>query len=251
MTASRLRCYLEPVLGHKLVAGVTPQDLRQYRLWLEKHDLAPATVKHLLSDARCLLNGCEDSGLILKSPFPRRLMPKIQEVPPDRLTDEEVEALVRLWEPYGFIVRFGVGTGLRWGELVRAQAADLSGNMLTIHRTKSGKIRRVPIAPDLLRELRGRVGRFLPVVHAEGVVRIARQEAGLPHFHPHQMRHTFACRWLERGGSLAALQAILGHRSIVTTQRSAQLSEDHVRAEAERLAGQDVAESVAAREIRR
>ena len=45
-----------------------------------------------------------------------------------------------------------------------------------------------------------------------------------------------ACRWLERGGSLAALQEILGHASIVTTQRYARLSEAHIRAEAERLA---------------
>jgi len=51
------------------------------------------------------------------------------------------------------------------------------------------------------------------------------------------MRHTFGCRWLERGGSLAALQAILGHSTIVTTQRYARLSDDHVRAEVERIGG--------------
>jgi site-specific recombinase XerD len=59
------------------------------------------------------------------------------------------------------------------------------------------------------------------------------------------MRHTFGCRWLERGGSLAALQAILGHSTIVTTQRYARLSDDHVRAEVERIGGDSVATSVA------
>jgi integrase/recombinase XerD len=53
----------------------------------------------------------------------------------------------------------------------------------------------------------------------------------------HQLRHTFACRWLEAGGSLPTLQQILGHRSVVTTQHYARLSEESVRLEAARING--------------
>ena len=50
-------------------------------------------------------------------------MPRLQERPPDRLTDEEAQQLRELPEPYGFICRLALGTGLRWGELTRAQAS--------------------------------------------------------------------------------------------------------------------------------
>jgi site-specific recombinase XerD len=63
-----------------------------------------------------------------------------------------------------------------------------------------------------------------------------RRRADLEQWHIHQMRHTFACRFQERGGSLPALQQILGHASIITTQRYARLSDESVRAEVHRIA---------------
>lgn len=106
--------------------------------------------------------------------------------------------------------------------------------MLVVSQTRSGRIRRVPLAPALLREVRALVGRLVafaecsPGSFAKGV----RRETEIEGFHVHQMRHTFACQWIERGVSLAALQQILGHASVVTTQRYARLSDDAVRREA-------------------
>ena len=110
--------------------------------------------------------------------------------------------------------------------------------MIVIHQTKFGKVRRVPLSPALLEELRFRVGRVLPVTSADGFNKQVRRRTGIARFHVHQLRHSFACRWLEAGGSLAALQEILGHASIVTTQRYARLGEAHVQAEASRIQGQ-------------
>jgi hypothetical protein len=51
------------------------------------------------------------------------------------------------------------------------------------------------------------------------------------------MRHADACRWAAKDGNVLAFQQLLGHGSIVTTQRHARLSDGMVKAEVERLAG--------------
>lgn len=238
LAGQRVRDYLEPFLGHLLLRRVSGEQIRAYRLWLEKKPLSPQSVKHILSDCRCLLNWCEDAGLVERSPFPRRVLPRIQERPPDRLSEAEIGLLEGLEEPYGFMCRFLLQTGLRWGEFVRSASGDVNANTLVVHQTKSGKVRRVPLPPALLSELRLRVGKFCPIRWADGFALQVRKRTGIEHFHAHQLRHTFACRWLEAGGSLAALQEILGHASIVTTQRYGRLGEAHVQAEAARIMGQ-------------
>jgi integrase len=164
--------------------------------------------------------------------------------PPDRQSDAEVESILSVPEPYGFIGRLALRTGLRWGELARTSRSDLevargegaeAQGILVVHHTKSLQVRRVPLQRALHDELRMRVGRFQPIINPWGFARMVRRYSGDTRFHAHQLRHTFACRWLERGGSLAALQQMLGHSSIVTTQRYARISDDMVRREVERL----------------
>ena len=246
LAGRRVELYFLKFFRYRELTSITADDLRRYRIFLERHDIAPQTVFHLLADAGCFFNWCVDSGLLIRSPVPRKLMPKIQERPPQRLSDEAVATLIRLPDPYGFAARLALGTGLRWGELMRLERSDLQGTSLVIHHTKSGKVRRVPLPPDLVLEIQVKSGRLVPFVPPtpNHFTRVVKKLTRLS-FHSHQMRHTFACTWLERGGSLAALQAILGHSSIVTTQRYARLSEDHVRAEAEKLHRQMVAAQVA------
>lgn len=232
LAAVRVERYVQPFFSGMRASGLAAADLRAYRLFLEGRRISAQTVKHVLSDARCLLRWAEDEGWIDRSPFPRRVMPRVQERPPDRLSDSEIRHLVVLEDPFGYIVRLGLETGLRWGELTRVRAEDYERGMLVVSRTKSGRVRRVPCSRELVE---GRVGLLVGGRDASVFARAVRRRSDVVHFHPHQLRHTMACRWLERGGSLAALQEILGHASITTTQRYARLLEPHVRAEAARV----------------
>jgi len=246
LAKDRAEQYLIPRIGHMFVDKLTADDVRLYRVALEDTHLSVQTVVHLLSDLRCFFNWCEDTGLVVRSPVPRKILPRVQERPPDRLTDEEVDRLIVLPDPYGFVIRLGLATGLRWSELCRVQRSDVRDGVLTVHRTKSGKIRRIPLDPAILKELRNRIGRLVPFATGSpgSFSKIVRRESGVERFHPHQLRHTFGCRWwLEWDGRLAVLQAVHGHASIVTTQRYARLTEDAVRQEAMRV--QSVAISVA------
>ena len=155
------------------------------------------------------------------------------------MVNQEAAGVAALPDPWGWVCRLALGTGLHRGELTRLQRSDLHGDCLVIHHTKSGKLRRVPLNFDraLLPEVRGRLGKLVPFSsRSSGAFNsVVKKHGGLPRFHVHQTRHTFACQWMERGGSLAALQQILGHSTVVMTQRYGRLSDEAVRAEAERL----------------
>src|SRR5262249_46294358 len=126
-----------------------------------------------------------------------------------------------LQDGYGRALRILLGTGIRWGELVRAQTTDIQGGKLVIRRSKSGKVRRVPLPPEVLSDCEGRVGRLTPFENACAFNKRVRKLAGAEGFHSPLCRHTFATEWREAGGSLAALQAVLGHGAIAVTERYA------------------------------
>jgi hypothetical protein len=123
--AQRVRDYFEPFMGYKLLSRVDKEDLRAMRLWLKRQEKKPLSVRHILADVKCFFRWCEDASWLDRAPIQHRLLPKSQERPPDRLDDADVERLLSVPEPYAFIVRLALGTGLRWGELARLNSNDL------------------------------------------------------------------------------------------------------------------------------
>jgi len=231
LARQRVENDLLPHLGARRLSLLSREDCRKYRMDLEsrKPTRSPQTVAHILADLRAMLLWAVDAGLLDRSPFPRRILPRVKEKAPDRLTDEEALELVALPEPWGFYLRLLLGTGIRWGEAVRAEAQHIERGHLVLSQTKSGRVRRVPLSPELEREIKGRVGKLLHIVKAEALAKHGQEV--VPRFHVHMTRHTFACRWLEAGGSVTALQEVLGHASVTTTQRYGRPSEESIRRE--------------------
>src|SRR2546425_7730970 len=100
------------------------------------------TVRMYLGDLRAVVNHMLTLGVLDRSPVPLRgWLPKKLETAPDVFTREEQAKLVALPGEHGRVVRLLLGTGLRWGEVVRAQAADIQAGKLVIRKSKSGKVR--------------------------------------------------------------------------------------------------------------
>jgi integrase len=240
---TRARCerVLLPFMGDHPLDQVTAGTLFAYRNHVvgltsrRGRPLSAATVRMYLGDVRAVLNHALTLQVLDRSPIPRGWLPRLPEHAPDVLSREEQAVLRALPGDYGRVLRLLLGTGIRWGELMRTQSLDVQGRKLVIRRSKSGKVRRVPLPPDVLAECRGRVGRLCPFRDACSFNKRVRRLSGIAGFHSHLCRHTFATEWRESGGSLAALQAVLGHGSIAVTERYGTIGEDLVEREALRL----------------
>jgi integrase len=236
-----LRRFEKYVLGWKCIeiTALTGDLIREFRLVLERvWRLSANTVAHVLSDLRCFLRWAVSAGLLERTPFPSRVMPRIPERPPRGFNDEETELLMSGGGRGGFVLRLLLGTGLRWAESCRVTRDDVRGELLEVSNTKSGRVRRVPLSPGLREEIARYEGPLNPFAAASpgSFSRTVRRATGLADFHVHRCRHTFAMRWLEAGGNLAVLQQILGHRDLSTTMRYARVTDELITREAERVA---------------
>lgn len=113
-------------------------------------------------------------------------------------------------------------TGCRRGEVLKIQPADIGADTITIKagNTKTLRTRVVPIIPALRPWLK-----WLPLqINAEGLksgFRRAREAAGMPAVHFHDLRHSCATILLHSGADLYTVSKILGHTQVTTTQRYA------------------------------
>jgi len=128
-------------------------------------------------------------------------------------------------------------TGLRRGELLDLtwDRVDMTRGVIRLEMTKSGKRREVPMRQAVYNVLAGlpdpHEGRVWPTGNPRRAFESAVTEAKLDDFHFHDLRHTFASRYVMRGGSLPALQQILGYSTLAMTMRYSHLSPKHLREE--------------------
>lgn len=145
------------------------------------------------------------------------------------INEREIEQLLEhLSEIIRPCIAFGFYTGLRRQELLnlRWEHIDFKKQTIFIPKTKTEKERTLGLTPDLIQLLQNHIpmptgwvfGEVAPD-QLEYQLTNASRLAGLKHVRPHDMRHSFAVNFLNRGGKLEHLQRLLGHANIKTTQR--------------------------------
>lgn len=131
------------------------------------------------------------------------------------------------------VARLCLATGARWGEANALTRSGLFADRVVYSDTKNGRVRVVPITPDLSAYLSSVA---YPTGHAlfsscKGAFRKAVERSGieLPDGQlTHVLRHTFASHFLINGGDILALQRILGHSDLKVTMRYAHLAPDYM-----------------------
>ena len=238
---------------------VTRALLRDFIYLLKDMGLSAATIRREVSAVRTYYGFLLGEGRIAADPSERLESSRRGRVLPDTLTVREVEALLAApdvdhplaWRDRA-LLELGYGAGMRVSELCGLGITDLllTEGLVRVFG-KGSKERLVPIGRAVigavsvyLHQLRpeldrgtsgGRVllnarGRPLSRVGAWGIVKQAARRAGITkRVTPHTLRHSFATHLLEGGADLRAVQEMLGHADLSTTQIYTHVDREYLR----------------------
>lgn len=234
--------------------------LRSYLASLHERGLSRVTAARKLAALRSFYRFLGRIGAVERDAARAVRAPKTPRRIPQRLELGEVEELLHAPDPATArgkrdlaILELLYGTGVRVSELVGLDLTDLQRNSRILRVLgKGGKERVVPfgeVAADALGDYlsaRGELaaaggdaeGSEAVFLNARGgrltdrsvrtIVRRYLGEAGIAHLAgkatPHTLRHAFATHLLDRGADLRAIQELLGHASLATTQKYTQVS---------------------------
>ena len=249
--------YLGPELRWHDVDHVT---IRGFLSHLHSQGLSKVSVARALAALRSLYKWLAREGIVEQNPAKLVATPRLPKKLPRVPTLEEINGLLdsRMPESAAFperdraIFELLYGCGLRNSELVGIELGDIEdANGVILVRGKGKKQRYVPLEgaaaealtayraarQQMLREM-GKTARRLFVNRRGGALttrsvgRIVKQIAvakGLPpDVHPHTLRHAFGTHMLSEGADLRAIQELLGHERLSTTQKYTQLSMNQV-----------------------
>ena len=249
----------ENVKGAISPSEVGSRSLREYIYHLKDLGLAPASIRRNISAVRTYFKFLLGEGHVVRDPSERLETPKRWRTLPEVLTVNEVELLLAapsLDERLAFrdraMLEVAYGAGLRVSEWISLGVRDV---MLQDHLVrvfgKGAKERLVPIGrraigaiATYLRELRPSLekgegkgilflsGRGQPLsrMGAWKILRKYVDKAGITKpVSPHTLRHSFATHLLEGGADLRAVQEMLGHVDISTTQIYTHIDREYLR----------------------
>ncbi|MYD42581.1 MAG: site-specific tyrosine recombinase XerD [Gammaproteobacteria bacterium] len=248
-------------LGSKKLLHCSRQDILAY---LAEHALdakAASSRARLLSSMRGFFNFAVDRNLLTQNPIANIDSPKLAKRLPDYLSEAEVDALLNAPNPDANPVEFRdramlevlYATGIRVSELVQLKFESINFNQGMLRVVgKGNKERVVPLGDEALswvtkfhgsargELLSNRVSdAMFPSKRGTtmtrqtfwyAVKRYARRAGIERKLSPHTLRHAFATHLLNHGADLRAVQMMLGHASLSTTQIYTQVANERIKA---------------------
>ena len=238
---------------------LTPTDLRTFVYYLKDIGLAPSSIRRSISAIRTYFKFMIGERAVIRDPSLKLETPKKWRRLPEVLSAEDVRRLIEaisLDETMAFrdraMLELGYGGGLRVSEWIGIGVQDLmlDDGVVRVFG-KGAKERLVPVGRAAigavgmyLRELRPRLergegkgrlflnarGRPLSRMGAWQILRKYVTKAGISaRVTPHTLRHSFATHLLEGGADLRAVQEMLGHVDISTTQIYTHVDREYLR----------------------
>lgn len=246
----------------KNVENVELEDLHNFSSLMCDIGISPRSLSRILSGVRSFYHFLVLSDIIEVNPTELLEFPKLPKHLPDVLTLEEIDAIestIDLSDPEGqrnkAIIETMFSCGLRVSEIINLKRSNLflDDEFIKVEG-KGAKQRLVPISNKAVHELNLYFldRNVLPVpIEYEDYVFVSRRrkkpltrvmvflmikecvaKAGIKKtVSPHTFRHSFATSLLEGGANLRAIQAMLGHESIATTQIYTHIDTTHLREE--------------------
>ncbi len=231
------------------VENIKLKDLQSFLKWIGGLGMTASSQSRIISGIRSFFKYCLQENLVKQDPTELLETPKLRRTLPDFLSVEEINQIIQaidLSKPEGernrAILETMYSCGLRVSELVNLRLSSLYPELGFIKVIGKGdKERLVPIGNTALKFIgiyRDQVRVQMPIKKGnEDVLFLNRRGAGLTRqmifillkdlvreagitktVSPHTFRHSFATHLVEGGADLRAVQEMLGHESITTTE---------------------------------
>jgi integrase/recombinase XerD len=233
-------------------------DLKEFLIWFNKENKNARTQSRVLSGIRAYFKFLLIEGEITENPSSLIESPKIGLKLPEILSVEEIDRMIGeidLSKPEGHrnkaIIETLYGCGLRVSELVGLKLTDIHyAEGYVMVTGKGSKQRLVPVSDKALKEIdlyktdRNRLtvikdtntlflnrrGSRLTRVMIFTIIKDLAAKAGIQKkISPHTFRHSFATHMIEAGADLRAVQEMLGHESIMTTEIYTHIDRSYLR----------------------